>query len=130
MILYNVPAFQFHKGTIKPLKRFEKTLNIINFNSIKVRLNLCSRAHSVGVNRHFNSIKVRLNQLYLVVVQILFVFQFHKGTIKPANTFSKISTSSKFQFHKGTIKPPLTWCGEVLPRYFNSIKVRLNHRHT
>ena len=31
-----------------------------------------------------------------------------------------------FQFHKGTIKPRARLAGQRAPRYFNSIKVRLN----
>ena len=76
-------------------------------------------------------------------------FQFHKGTIKPANvplqrtwfqftfiTFFTIKPAnvplqpvsvSLFQFHKGTIKPRWRKTVKQPPaRHFNSIKVRLN----
>ena len=33
------------------------------------------------------------------------VFQFHKGTIKPAAALGSVGGAIQFQFHKGTIKP-------------------------
>ena len=34
-------------------------------------------------------------------------FQFHKGTIKPEDSYLIKERLTQFQFHKGTIKPPI-----------------------
>ena len=57
---YPMPKFQFHKGTIKTHVHKVKLVNLVNFNSIKVRLELLVPWNSVGFP----------------------VFQFHKGTIR------------------------------------------------
>ena len=120
-------AFQFHKGTIKPLSAQRETLSVKYFNSIKVRLNplfvtILSRGYHnfnsikvrlnlervgvVGVfRRHFNSIKVRLNLIILKACLCVVGFQFHKGTIKPPVRAETQRSIPQFQFHKGTIKP-------------------------
>ena len=81
--------------------------NNINFNSIKVRLELPLSLHAY-LQQHFNSIKVRLEQsagkLEIAVVRRL--FQFYKGTIRT---------------------PTLNGARKVLTD-FNSIKVRLEHQ--
>ena len=53
--------FQFHKGTINPMTPVNLRKNIINFNSIKVRLTPFSPNFIFFVGK----------------------FQFHKGTINP-----------------------------------------------
>ena len=74
----------------------------------------------------FNSIKVRLNLGKGNKERILPLFQFHKGTIKP-NQFAKCRLRAlTFQFHKGTIKPSPIQQRWGLLFNFNSIKVRLN----
>ena len=100
---------------------------MMNFNSIKVRLNRTTRVlptprlrfqfhkgtikptsgrNHVTVKRNFNSIKVRLNQSVDITVNYQKAeFQFHKGTIKPFNVAHTEKFVQKFQFHKGTIKP-------------------------
>ena len=96
--------FQFHKGTIRTRQRFLQDDCLINFNSIKVRLepSLPARIYysrnyfnSIKVRLelkeefekqwnefHFNSIKVRLEQGLRPEWWIIPVFQFHKGTIR------------------------------------------------
>ena len=97
--------FQFHKGTIKPIK-----------------LPLSSDA-SNPFQFHKGTIKPQDNTLQVTATEM---FQFHKGTIKPAfrvttsapcNCFNSIKVRLNlcigqhkqqihmFQFHKGTIKP-------------------------
>ena len=106
-------VFQFHKGTIKPIRPILITFILIDFNSIKVQLSL----------------------LLLVHHEALSVFQFHKGTIKPGLTFIFLSVLRLFQFHKGTIKPELTQDSAALNKRFQfhkgTIKPRdpLNHNH-
>ena len=124
-------------------------LSFLNFNSIKVRLNLGLLICRGFLVLHFNSIKVRLNRIDDSFMAQIALFQFHKGTIKPTQAslnrslvdyFNSIkvrlnqavimppSTSSRaFQFHKGTIKPQITiFLFVFLLLNFNSIKVRLN----
>ena len=67
-------VFQFHKGTIKPIRPILITFILIDFNSIKVQLSL----------------------LLLVHHEALSVFQFHKGTIKPMSTYSSYVSFSYF----------------------------------
>ena len=55
----------------------------MNFNSIKVRLELVIFAASTCKNMNFNSIKVRLEHNRLKNdIYDLSVFQFHKGAIR------------------------------------------------
>ena len=77
-------SFQFHKGTIKPVSSILLCLLFMNFNSIKVRLNLVRTFSNPNSIIYFNSIKVRLNLLAtLIGAGLGLLFQFHKGTIKP-----------------------------------------------
>ncbi len=58
--------------------------SILNFNSIKVRLNPRSYITKYIDRLDFNSIKVRLNRSNTHQVRVNSIrFQFHKGTIKP-----------------------------------------------
>ena len=53
------------------------------FNSIKVRLEPFQNGLNNAVNQYFNSIKVRLERCRINQdIFVLFVFQFHKGTIR------------------------------------------------
>ena len=57
--------------------------NGFNFNSIKVRLKHGDFSLNSLQNSNFNSIKVRLKHIFIVSSLLsVFVFQFHKGTIK------------------------------------------------
>ena len=53
-----------------------------NFNSIKVRLERKSGAITLHSLYNFNSIKVRLERIQLAVIIFYRAFQFHKGTIR------------------------------------------------
>ena len=75
---------------------------------------------------NFNSIKVRLNLTLIRPCGSVVWFQFHKGTIKPDMSRDCNTTFSLFQFHKGTIKPVVPSFARVSLNNFNSIKVRLN----
>ena len=56
---------------------------LIDFNSIKVRLEPIANVIIVNKNRNFNFIKVRLEQGAIDIIQALEgLFQFHKGTIR------------------------------------------------
>ena len=76
-------GFQFHKGTIKPFSTFADVKEYLSFNSIKVRLNRYADPRNGSLLFGFNSIKVRLNHMQQGGHYIVWLFQFHKGTIKP-----------------------------------------------
>ena len=119
----------------------------INFNSIKVRLEL--KVNEIGKvlkykfqfhkgtirtfygafgdNRiiNFNSIKVRLELTYFSTCFISSKFQFHKGTIRTSRINVHGTEKAEFQFHKGTIRTDLIEGVQTANQYFNSIKVRL-----
>ena len=58
-------------------------LLMLNFNSIKVRLELISIFGVLLLLQHFNSIKVRLERSHAFLNIFGFpLFQFHKGTIR------------------------------------------------
>ena len=59
------------------------------------------------------------------MAKIIYLFQFHKGTIRTSISFSIYGWLSLFQFHKGTIRTKQSRAMESQARYFNSIKVRL-----
>ena len=75
----------------------------LDFNSIKVRLELSKVCQRHELQNYFNSIKVRLELDVAAVASHGQIFQFHKGTIR-------------------TLGYEPSW-NEVA--YFNSIKVRL-----
>ena len=55
----------------------------INFNSIKVQLELCYLSLPYVRHRHFNSIKVQLElRKFVTTITLTAKFQFHKGTIR------------------------------------------------
>ena len=96
--------FQFHKGSIKTVSFSTAGANLLNFNSIKVRLRLGCR---------------------FVVVDWPMRFQFHKGSIKTVvPSFARLK-QLKFQFHKGSIKTRKVLQLFRMQPHFNSIKVRL-----
>ena len=98
----------------------------MNFNSIKVRLELIDAVDTAHQNTNFNSIKVRLELAALIHSTQLAQFQFHKGTIRTfwssdrggaERDFNSIKVrlepnggatappeAQSFQFHKGTIR--------------------------
>ena len=76
----------------------------IYFNSIKVRLEHDSVVSLSNSNQDFNSIKVRLERHLLWLINVITIFQFHKGTIRTRYALSARLLTSLFQFHKGTIR--------------------------
>ena len=78
-----------------------------NFNSIKVQLKQWILDHPRCGLFHFNSIKVQLKLKWQAGRTAIFVFQFHKGTIKTRFVSLYPYILYLFQFHKGTIK---TFC--------------------
>ena len=119
----------------------------MNFNSIKVRLELDLLHQDGDLCDNFNSIKVRLELVHLTVLQLCLWFQFHKGTIRTQlnatksfdfDDFNSIKVRLEprkfirifieiliFQFHKGTIRTVCCLVSFSNLLYFNSIKVRL-----
>ena len=55
--------FQFHKGAIRTAEGYTSDVSFLDFNSIKVRLELDADKKEILKNEYFNSIKVRLEQL-------------------------------------------------------------------
>ena len=53
-------AFQFHKGTIRTYLALDSSRASIDFNSIKVQLELNNGVVTMTENVNFNSIKVQL----------------------------------------------------------------------
>ena len=118
--------FQFHKGTIRTGEPTTGSMPIIDFNSIKVRLELTG----LDLRRY-----------------VEYSFQFHKGTIRTVQTANQLATYPDFNSIKvrlerkeddtvyqqhddfNSIKvrlEPGHGCGREPPQlYFNSIKVRL-----
>ena len=79
-------------------------LAIINFNSIKVRLEQAADLSLARFSRYFNSIKVRLEQIFPEASPYAHLFQFHKGAIRTWETKSGNDALCQFQFHKGAIR--------------------------
>ena len=82
--LYILVWFQFHKGTIKPIRHrlIRKILLIFQFHKGTIKPVLYNIIDSTP--EHFNSIKVRLNRnVGTAAHHVRASFQFHKGTIKP-----------------------------------------------
>ena len=101
-------------------------LAIINFNSIKVRLEQAADLSLARFSRYFNSIKVRLERPKGIMIPIsLNKFQFHKGAIRTANAAGIPCPLRSFQFHKGAIRTLSRTFLVMRLMYFNSIKVRL-----
>ena len=82
------------------------TLSILNFNSIKVRLELLAEQQTVLATEDFNSIKVRLERVIPAACATFTIFQFHKGTIRTGKKDYQTAVRRIFQFHKGTIRTP------------------------
>ena len=83
LLLEKILIFQFHKGAIRTFPPFAQIGSHVNFNSIKVRLELLRVLLVPFLRCYFNSIKVRL-ELYRITPQLDYadVFQFHKGAIR------------------------------------------------
>ena len=97
--------FQFHKGTIRTLEKGTTTLCYLNFNSIKVRLELRGGLQYVVNMKSFQFHKgtIRTN-IKLKPETAASLFQFHKGTIRTLEGVKLSSVTFEFQFHKGTIR--------------------------
>ena len=75
--------FQFHKGAIRTFAISQSSSLFVNFNSIKVRLELLQVFLLDTIYINFNSIKVRLEPaVNLIFEEPLPIFQFHKGAIR------------------------------------------------
>ena len=64
-------------------------MTVINFNSIKVRLEREMVVDSLFSFLDFNSIKVRLELRFSNLPLDYFTFQFHKGTIRTRDAYSR-----------------------------------------
>ena len=118
--------FQFHKGTIRTLRSAAFPFVCHEyFNSIKVQLELQGLKYDNESKRNFNSIKVQLELMVILILRLIALFQFHKGTIRTLiwigylrrnKHFNSIKVQLEqqaraavnefivFQFHKGTIR--------------------------
>ena len=76
---------------------------IHNFNSIKVRLERALISNTLA-KINFNSIKVRLEQANIFRYYIINSFQFHKGAIRTYVGQITPHPPVLFQFHKGAIR--------------------------
>ena len=75
--------FQFHKGTIKTIFCSNAVILLSDFNSIKVQLKPYRIKTAAPCTYNFNSIKVQLKHVnWQQAYPDVWLFQFHKGTIK------------------------------------------------
>ena len=75
---------------------------------------------------YFNSIKVQLELWQKIYFIFVFVFQFHKGTIRTCLTLSKVMTQlSNFNSIKVQLERASSAALMLATSYFNSIKVQL-----
>ena len=114
-VCYTLAVFQFHKGTIRTVGIRTEIPLILDFNSIKVRLEQFVQRFKCTQNlfqfhkgtirtlmqlqyplfsTYFNSIKVRLEQVVRIYVSELLKFQFHKGTIRTCYSIKNIFGST------------------------------------
>ena len=102
---------------------------LIDFNSIKVRLE--PRTFHLASKRpaYFNSIKVRLELCTPKRKAFLVRFQFHKGAIRTFRETLYLQILTRFQFHKGAIRTVIVVVLVDEDHDFNSIKVRLERKH-
>ena len=132
MLKRKIVKFQFHKGAIRTISPPFKisSLSIFQFHKGAIRTNILVCLLTVLMD--FNSIKVRLELLRIVLQRSICLFQFHKGAIRTLLEHRWKKDIPTFQFHKGAIRtdypiPELDSIGN-----FNSIKVRLEqapHHH-
>ena len=103
-------------------------LRLVNFNSIKVRLEQVKGVPPFAINHYFNSIKVRLELLLrLCTIGWSWLFQFHKGAIRTSITLIPSISLPNFNSIKVRLEPLLMVLMYSSPLDFNSIKVRLEH---
>ena len=102
--LYRLDIFQFHKGTIRTIDNDQFMIGsfIFQFHKGTIRTWLLLRIMLLILN--FNSIKVRLELVIVHLMVKVSLFQFHKGTIRTSKPASEPALRTKFQFHKGTIR--------------------------
>ena len=81
------------------------------------------------IPNHFNSIKVRLELRDQKLLSDHLRFQFHKGAIRTPTVETSGARGSQFQFHKGAIRTLCLMLMLFYVKYFNSIKVRLEHSY-
>ena len=94
---------------LERLKKSRYSESLLNFNSIKVRLEQSSQIESINSIRNFNSIKVRLELKKTENFSIILsLFQFHKGAIRTNVGLAQNASVPEFQFHKGAIRT--YWC--------------------
>ena len=79
-------------------------LRLVNFNSIKVRLEQVKGQRVPITLPNFNSIKVRLELRDQLLRCRSCQFQFHKGAIRTSPAVGIVDSLQLFQFHKGAIR--------------------------
>ena len=100
-----MPAFQFHKGTIRT-----KCLRIpesrrSNFNSIKVQLEHGEKINKEEGKLYFNSIKVQLERASSLTAEpVANNFNSIKVQLEHQNQLMQDYMDQQFQFHTGTIR--------------------------
>ena len=90
-----------------------------------MRLEHGNNKYNSLIVRDFNSIKVRLELCCRLGSFFALWFQFHKGAIRTEDRLSRRGFQSEFQFHKGAIRTALSLLTHNALSDFNSIKVRL-----
>ena len=98
-----VMLFQFHKGTIRTGRTecFPNVFKVFQFHKGTIRTTPDFIRFAAYIN--FNSIKVQLELILTLKICLLLIFQFHKGTIR---TFVLLCTVS-FNLYFNSIKVQL-----------------------
>ena len=120
--------FQFHKGAIRTTIQAVGCTHHLDFNSIKVRLELLLPLQTCSPLLHFNSIKVRLEPKNGFCHHVFARFQFHKGAIRTLRPKKWFAWMIYFNSIKVRLEPLLLGNRRRLHLDFNSIKVRLELR--
>ena len=100
----SLSLFQFHKGTIRTRILAVILIKFLDFNSIKVQLELWQFGICDSKRTKFQFHKGTIRTYASAKNMIAMAFQFHKGTIRTRHAESAKLLQLLFQFHKGTIR--------------------------
>ena len=99
--------------------------SFVNFNSIKVRLELSGSVPSTTMSNSFQFHKGAIRTVLEVLYDVAFLyFNSIKVRLEPTGNTDEVDKLT-FQFHKGAIRTDILYRLHSPLCYFNSIKVRL-----
>ena len=103
--------FQFHKGAIRTSTIGITLCSLIIFQFHKGAIRTCTLFGNCVQLIYFNSIKVRLEPEKPMFSPASSIFQFHKGAIRTCLNKKPPLQKNRFQFHKGAIRT----IGQITP---------------